>query len=148
MREKRMQFSITGGNISPPSRYTDDECHLFLHVSYVYSWIHQLHFYLTLSSNYIHFQINESAFIKQVAYHTPPRFPIDVMETIREGASLVFKGLGLCDFARIDGWYLPNLSHESSCSVAKFGRTESGTVVYTDINLVLVFFLSRWLQFY
>lgn len=95
------------------------------------------------TSNYIHFQINdESAFIKQVAYHTPPRFPIDVIETIREGASLLFKGLGLCDFARIDGWYLPSFSHESSCSTGKFGKTESGTVVYTDINLVMVFSLS------
>ncbi|XP_038903730.1 uncharacterized protein LOC120090245 isoform X2 [Benincasa hispida] len=73
---------------------------------------------------------------QQVAYHTPPRFPIDVIETIREGASLLFKGLGLCDFARIDGWYLPNFSHESSCSMGKFGRTKSGTVVYTDINLI------------
>ncbi|TYK24923.1 D-alanine--D-alanine ligase family protein isoform 1 [Cucumis melo var. makuwa] len=73
---------------------------------------------------------------QQVAYHTPPRFPIDVIETIREGASLLFKGLGLCDFARIDGWYLPSFSHESSCSTGKFGKTESGTVVYTDINLI------------
>lgn len=80
--------------------------------------------------------------MKQVAYHTPPRFPIDVIESIREGASLLFKGLGLCDFARIDGWFLPNSSHDSSSSTGKFGRTASGTVVYTDINLVMMLYLA------
>ncbi|XP_022157299.1 uncharacterized protein LOC111024031 [Momordica charantia] len=73
---------------------------------------------------------------QQVTYHTPPRFAVDVIESIRKGASLLFKGLGLRDFARIDGWFLPNSSRESSCSVGKFGRTESGTIVYTDINLI------------
>lgn len=85
------------------------------------------------------FKSEEPAFIKQVTYHTPPRFAVDVIESIRKGASLLFKGLGLRDFARIDGWFLPNSSRESSCSVGKFGRTESGTIVYTDINLVIVF---------
>lgn len=73
---------------------------------------------------------------KQVAYHTPPRFPIDVIESIREGASLLFQQLGLRDFARIDGWFLPDSFHMSSSAENKFGKTELGTVVFTDINLV------------
>lgn len=138
-----MQFSITGGNISPPSRYTDGVVPFILACLLCLFWNSLVSVLSNSTSNYIHFQFNdESAFIKQVAYHTPPRFPIDVIETIREGASLLFKGLGLCDFARIDGWYLPSFSHESSCSTGKFGKTESGTVVYTDINLVMVFVLS------
>lgn len=72
----------------------------------------------------------------QVAYHTPPRFPIDVIETIREGASLLFQRLGLRDFARIDGWFLPNSVHMSSSSESKFGGTELGNIIFTDINLV------------
>ncbi|KAK7835744.1 d-alanine--d-alanine ligase a [Quercus suber] len=73
---------------------------------------------------------------QQVAYHTPPRFPIDVIETIREGASLLFQRLGLRDFARIDGWFLPNSVHMSSSSESKFGRTELGDIIFTDINLI------------
>ncbi|KAK9290008.1 hypothetical protein L1049_008171 [Liquidambar formosana] len=73
---------------------------------------------------------------QQVAYHTPPRFPIDVIESIREGASLLFRQLGLRDFARIDGWFLPSFDYITSSSENKFGRTESGTIVFTDINLI------------
>lgn len=73
---------------------------------------------------------------KQVAYHTPPRFPIDVIENIRDGASRLFQKLGLRDFARIDGWFLPNSIHIPSSPDTKFGRTEMGTILYTDINLV------------
>ncbi|XP_030480547.1 uncharacterized protein LOC115697615 [Cannabis sativa] len=73
---------------------------------------------------------------QQVAYHTPPRFPIDVIETIREGASLLFQQLGLRDFARIDGWFLPNSVNVSSFSESNFGRTKFGTIVFTDINLI------------
>ena len=72
----------------------------------------------------------------QVVYHTPPRFPIDVIELIREGASLLFQRLGLRDFARIDGWYLPNSVNMLSFSKSKFGKTESGNILFTDINLV------------
>ena len=71
----------------------------------------------------------------QVAYHTPPRFPLDVIQKIREGASVLFQRLGLRDFARIDGWVLPPSSFVSSSS-DKFGRMESGTILFTDINLV------------
>ncbi|KAF3947478.1 hypothetical protein CMV_026393 [Castanea mollissima] len=66
---------------------------------------------------------------------TLARFPIDVIETIREGASLLFQRLGLRDFARIDGWFLPNSVHMSS-SESKFGRTELGNIIFTDINLI------------
>ncbi|XP_062002738.1 uncharacterized protein LOC133720454 isoform X2 [Rosa rugosa] len=73
---------------------------------------------------------------QQVAYHTPPRFPIDVIQNIRDGASQLFQKLGLRDFARIDGWFLPNSIHVPSSPDSKFGRTEMGTILYTDINLI------------
>ncbi|KAL9260564.1 D-alanine--D-alanine ligase-like protein [Drosera capensis] len=72
---------------------------------------------------------------QQVSYHTPPRFPLDVIASIREGASLLFERLGLCDFARIDGWFLPSPA-PLSFSGQKFGRTDSGFVLFTDINLI------------
>lgn len=72
----------------------------------------------------------------QVVYHTPPRFPLDVIQKIREGASVLFKRLGLRDFARIDGWFLPPSASVSSSEANNFGRTESGIVIFTDINLV------------
>ncbi|GFY82472.1 D-alanine-D-alanine ligase family [Actinidia rufa] len=61
----------------------------------------------------------------EVAYHTPPRFPLDVIQSIREGASLLFRRLGLRDFARIDGWFFPPSADISSSSESKFGKTES-----------------------
>ncbi|XP_061355132.1 uncharacterized protein LOC133299657 isoform X2 [Gastrolobium bilobum] len=73
---------------------------------------------------------------QQVAYHTPPRFPLDVIENIRKGASLLFQRFCLQDFARIDGWFLPNSGCTLSSSESEFGRTESGTVIFTDINLI------------
>ncbi|KAI7752162.1 hypothetical protein M8C21_002702, partial [Ambrosia artemisiifolia] len=71
-----------------------------------------------------------------VVYHTPPRFPLDVTEKIREGASILFKRLGLRDFARIDGWFLPPSASITSSETNDFGRTESGIVLFTDINLI------------
>ncbi|KAL1558647.1 hypothetical protein AAHA92_09087 [Salvia divinorum] len=73
---------------------------------------------------------------QQVAYHTPPRFPEDVTRLIREGASLLFQRLGLRDFARIDGWFLPPSAHAAYLKGNKFGHSESGTIVFTDINLI------------
>lgn len=73
---------------------------------------------------------------QQVAYHTPPRFPIDVIQIIREGASLLFKQFGLRDFARIDGWFLPPSANISSSLENKYGRTGLGTIIFTDINLI------------
>ncbi|XP_072974647.1 uncharacterized protein [Typha angustifolia] len=74
---------------------------------------------------------------RQVAYYTPPRFPTDVIECIRKGASLLFQRLHLRDFARIDGWFLPPvnvLSLEENDN--RFGTTKSGTVIFTDINMI------------
>ncbi|KAJ1387599.1 Pre-ATP-grasp domain superfamily [Sesbania bispinosa] len=73
---------------------------------------------------------------QQVAYYTPPRFPLDVIENIRKGASLLFQRLCLQDFARIDGWFLPNSGCKLPSSESEFGRTESGTIIFTDINLI------------
>ncbi|XP_021289787.1 uncharacterized protein LOC110420741 [Herrania umbratica] len=73
---------------------------------------------------------------QQVAYHTPPRFPIDIIKSIREGASLLFQRLGLRDFARIDGWFLPSSAKALSSSEDKYGMTELGTILFTDINLI------------
>ncbi|KAK3020884.1 hypothetical protein RJ639_047196, partial [Escallonia herrerae] len=73
---------------------------------------------------------------QQVAYHTPPRFPMDVIDSIRKGASLLFQRFGLRDFARIDGWFLPSSACTFSLLENKFGRTESGAVLFTDINLI------------
>ncbi|MED6156508.1 hypothetical protein PIB30_014905 [Stylosanthes scabra] len=73
---------------------------------------------------------------QQVAYHTPPRFSLDVIENIRKGASLLFQQLCLQDFARIDGWFLPNSACNLPSSESEFGRTESGNIIFTDINLI------------
>lgn len=75
---------------------------------------------------------------QQVAYHTPPRFPAEVIDCIRQGVSLLFRHFGLRDFARIDGWFLPSpaTSLPSSENGGKFGNTEYGTVLFTDINLI------------
>ncbi|XP_015583609.1 uncharacterized protein LOC8287922 isoform X1 [Ricinus communis] len=73
---------------------------------------------------------------QQVAYHTPPRFPVDIIKKIRQGASLLFQRLRLRDFARIDGWYLPSSNSAFSSSEGKFGRTDLGTILFTDINLI------------
>ncbi|KAL4189833.1 hypothetical protein AMTRI_Chr08g209020 [Amborella trichopoda] len=74
----------------------------------------------------------------QVAYHTPPRFPPDVINCIRKGSALLFRQLGLRDFARIDGWFLPSPSQilSSDDNEIKFGKTKSGMIVFTDINLI------------
>lgn len=73
---------------------------------------------------------------QQVAYHTPPRFSLEVIDNIRKGASALFQQLRLQDFARIDGWFLPSSCCKLSSSESGFGRTESGTIVFTDINLI------------
>ncbi|TVU37113.1 hypothetical protein EJB05_10406, partial [Eragrostis curvula] len=75
---------------------------------------------------------------QQVTYHTPPRFPAEVIDCIRQGVSLLFRHLGLHDFARIDGWFLttPVTSLHSSENSSKFGNTKYGTVLFTDINLI------------
>ncbi|CAN6206535.1 unnamed protein product [Urochloa humidicola] len=75
---------------------------------------------------------------RQVAYHTPPRFPAEVIDCIRQGLPLLFRRLGLHDFARIDGWFLPFpvTSLPSAENSGKFGTTKYGIVLFTDINLI------------
>ncbi|KZV17159.1 hypothetical protein F511_29466 [Dorcoceras hygrometricum] len=73
---------------------------------------------------------------KQVAYYTPPRFSEDVIKNIREGASMLFQRLGLRDFARIDGWFLPPSSNTAYLSDNKIGRSTFGAILFTDINLI------------
>ncbi|XP_006658994.1 uncharacterized protein LOC102717361 [Oryza brachyantha] len=75
---------------------------------------------------------------RQVAYHTPPRFPSEVIDCIRQGLSLLFRRLGMHDFARIDGWFLPTpvTSLPSAENTGKFGNIKCGAVLFTDINLI------------
>lgn len=77
---------------------------------------------------------------QQVAYHTPPRFSVDVIDHIRKGAVMLFHCLGLRDFARIDGWFLPSSDSSSADSQNEdtklFGKLKSGTIIFSDINLI------------
>jgi len=43
---------------------------------------------------------------RQVTYHCPPRFPLEVTEKIQIQAQHLFQLLGMRDFARFDGWLL------------------------------------------
>ncbi|PIZ74010.1 hypothetical protein COY07_01265, partial [Candidatus Peregrinibacteria bacterium CG_4_10_14_0_2_um_filter_43_11] len=45
---------------------------------------------------------------RQVTYHCPPRFENHVVERIQIQAEQLFKILGMRDFARFDGWLLPD----------------------------------------
>ena len=44
----------------------------------------------------------------QVRYHCPPRFSNEVIEKIQVQAEQLFSVLGMQDFARFDGWLLPD----------------------------------------
>ncbi|XP_002983726.2 uncharacterized protein LOC9643966 [Selaginella moellendorffii] len=65
---------------------------------------------------------------RQVSYHTPPRFPVQTIQSIRSGASKLFTLLNLRDFARVDGWLLPPSS--------SFNKSNDFLVVFSDVNLV------------
>lgn len=45
---------------------------------------------------------------RQVRYHCPPRFDNDTIERIQVQAEQLFTALGMRDFARFDGWLLPD----------------------------------------
>jgi len=45
---------------------------------------------------------------RQVTYHCPPRFSSEIIEKIQIQAEQLFKTLGMRDFARFDGWLLPD----------------------------------------
>lgn len=53
----------------------------------------------------------------QTAYHTPPRFEDSAIEAIQMQAQTLFKLFEMRDFARLDGWLMPD-----------------GTLYFTDIN--------------
>lgn len=55
----------------------------------------------------------------QVKYHCPPRFPLETIEKIRKEASLVFSLFKMNDFARFDGWVMPD-----------------GNVWFSDLNTI------------
>ncbi len=52
-----------------------------------------------------------------VAYHCPPRFPDEVVTSIRRAAEALFTFFGMRDFARLDGWWL-----------------EDGRILFSDFN--------------
>lgn len=52
-----------------------------------------------------------------VSYHSPPRFTDAQIATIQESAERIFTLLGMRDFARLDGWLMPD-----------------GTVWFSDFN--------------
>lgn len=45
---------------------------------------------------------------RQVTYHCPPRFDENIIEKIQLQAEQLFSALGMRDFARFDGWVLPD----------------------------------------
>lgn len=45
---------------------------------------------------------------RQVTYHCPPRFSSEIIEKIQIQAEQLFKTLGMRDFARFDGWLIPD----------------------------------------
>jgi D-alanine--D-alanine ligase len=45
---------------------------------------------------------------RQVTYHCPPRFSNEVIEKIQIEAEQLFSVLGMRDFARFDGWVMPD----------------------------------------
>jgi len=45
---------------------------------------------------------------RNVTYHCPPRFDNEVVERIQIQAEQLFKALGMRDFARFDGWLMPD----------------------------------------
>jgi hypothetical protein len=67
---------------------------------------------------------------------------MEAIAEVRNGAAVLFKQLGLRDFARVDGWLLPPSSsivlngHGIGKSGKLIGESSAGTVVFSDINLV------------
>lgn len=45
---------------------------------------------------------------RQVTYHCPPRFSSEMIEKIQTQAENLFKAVGMRDFARFDGWLMPD----------------------------------------
>lgn len=74
---------------------------------------------------------------RQVSYYTPPRFSHKTVTAIRAEAARLFRVLGLRDFARVDGWLLPNVSPKGDGgSLAVEHNEADGTIVFADVNLM------------
>jgi D-alanine--D-alanine ligase len=56
---------------------------------------------------------------RQVTYHAPPRYPDEVVTSIRRQAAELFARFGMRDFARFDGWVF-----------------DDGRIWFSDFNLV------------
>eukprot|EP00850_Spirogloea_muscicola_P020693 SM000223S07321 [mRNA] locus=s223:149769:156929:- [translate_table: standard] len=69
---------------------------------------------------------------QQVSYYTPPRFPLEALAGVREGAAKLFAAFSLRDFARIDGWLLPAKGDD----MEYVGSSQAGTIVFSDINII------------
>lgn len=81
----------------------------------------------------------------QVAYHTPARFGTDAVEQIRASAAETFRVLGLRDFARLDGFFMPEGDPAvdwgaSAVQAPSVGRSaaaaKGGHPVFTDVNII------------
>lgn len=157
MWKRMMLYLITVGSTYQPNRsVVVCICYIYSHIKYTH--IVSVHhsraqkWLFLFQSQYNEYFVSDNTckffsnpiwgiYSLQVAYHTPPRFPLGVIEIIRKGASLLFQRLGLQDFARIDGWFLPDSGCKLSSSESEYGRTGSGTVIFTDINMVRWFSL-------
>ena len=72
----------------------------------------------------------------QVEYHTPARFGDDAVRRVRERAAETFSGLGLRDFVRLDGFFMPR----GDVGVEWRGNSAisdaEGEPVFTDVNII------------
>ena len=77
-----------------------------------------------------------------VVYHTPARFGTGAIDKIRRNAASIFKLLGLRDYARLDGFFMPNgdVAVQWCKEELVLGDSESlttdGVPVFTDVNVV------------
>ena len=69
----------------------------------------------------------------QVVNHTPATFGRDAVDQIRDTAYNIFVALGLRDFARLDGFFIPFPDQNSSVKSAAFVK---GQPVFNDVNII------------
>jgi hypothetical protein len=63
------------------------------------------------------------------------------VQHIRSGAAKLFQILELGDVARVDGWLLPPKMSTGAASKGQqrlFGQLDTGSIVFSDINLVRI----------
>jgi len=78
---------------------------------------------------------------RQVVYHTPARFGAKAVERIRISAAKAFTCLGLRDFARLDGFFMPNGDAAVDWRVSTLAEVPptapaEGQPVFTDVNII------------